>query len=155
MAGNSFVGRLPVILNCKHTICQECVHKMYSSREIICGECHTSNFITDIEAKKKADQLFPVNQYVYGALSYHKRFGCDNSNVNFKPAGYQFKQPRHQPAQEHKPNSFLSFGMSPTQQPQNNPWAFAFKTEEPQQGRDLSSYYCNLYISAYIKRVVV
>ncbi|GJQ69516.1 hypothetical protein Trydic_g6616 [Trypoxylus dichotomus] len=130
MAGNNFVGRIPLILNCKHSICQECVHKMYLSKDIVCAECHTSNFITDIECKKKADQVFSVNFYVFGALTYHKRYGYESSNINFKPAGFQFKQPMVNRGQEYRPNSFLSFNASPSQQ---NLDQINLKVDVPQQ----------------------
>lgn len=136
VGGHNFAGRIPLILNCKHSVCQECVYKMYPSKDIICPECHASNFITDLESKKKADQVFSINFYVFGALTYHKRYAYETSTVNFKPAGFQFKHSQQHRRQDYQPNSFLSF--SPTQQ--HNCSQLNLKVEERQQGKEL--YVC-------------
>lgn len=108
---------------------------MYPSKDIICAECRTSNYISDIEAKKKADHVFTVNFYVFGALAYHKRYSCE-SPINFKPAGFQFRQASHNNnRQDVKPNSFLSFNASPTQQNFNQ---FAhLRPDIPQHGKKI------------------
>lgn len=74
------VGRVPLILQCKHTVCQECVCTCFADEQVVCVECQTISPITSKDARKLQD-AFPVNLYLLGLIYYLKPYAGDPSRL--------------------------------------------------------------------------
>ncbi|VEN52474.1 unnamed protein product [Callosobruchus maculatus] len=63
---NQLVGRVPLVLNCKHTTCQECVHRMALDDKIVCPQCHNPSVLADRRMIEDLQEVFPVNSCTLG-----------------------------------------------------------------------------------------
>lgn len=70
-----FIARTPLLLDCTHTICENCLMDHFSSEGIAteCGDCKAK---VTLNIKAKSDfnprDYFPVNYYMAGKLYYNK-----------------------------------------------------------------------------------
>lgn len=82
----SYIGRVPLILDCKHTICEECIRSKLCNNQANCPECEEA---FNIENEKSLQQVFPVNFYVLGLIYYAKPNMVSTMNTDSKPAGFR------------------------------------------------------------------
>ncbi|CAG9856328.1 unnamed protein product [Phyllotreta striolata] len=89
--GIFLTGRVPLILECEHTVCQECIHKLIrENKPIVCGSCKaqstplsfgpSKNTAQDLQAK------FTPNYYLLGLLLCRKNCGNDPNAIGLVPA---------------------------------------------------------------------
>ncbi|KAF5273090.1 hypothetical protein FQR65_LT04832 [Abscondita terminalis] len=87
---NGYVGKVPLILNCYHTLCEECIASMIINHQIICCVCNKASLINNRE-KCNLQQIFPVNFYILGLMNYCKPNTTQSFGLKLKPAGVKYK----------------------------------------------------------------
>lgn len=92
-------GRVPLILPCKHTVCEGCIRSAVRQKLITCPKCATIHSLDKPEMRLQ--EMFPVNFYVVGLIHYSKPAVGDHL-YDFKPAGYRWlmNPPRALPREE-------------------------------------------------------
>lgn len=68
---NVFLGRLPIILTCEHTICEDCIRTGFLNNLLVCPVCDLSYPCADLR-KNNIQEIFPVNYYIFGKILYSK-----------------------------------------------------------------------------------
>ncbi|XP_066261976.1 RING finger protein 17 [Euwallacea similis] len=69
------VGRLPLVLQCGHTFCQECVYQGIKSNKIKCPKCSIDSEVTHKQGpicQSDLQSIFLPNYHILGVLSYKK-----------------------------------------------------------------------------------
>ncbi|XP_018575027.1 RING finger protein 17 isoform X2 [Anoplophora glabripennis] len=69
---NRYFGRIPLILNCQHTVCQDCINKEVTENSIICPLCHVPSEIPDKEGTDGPGEAFIPNFYILGMIAWAK-----------------------------------------------------------------------------------
>ncbi|KAB0802822.1 hypothetical protein PPYR_05008 [Photinus pyralis] len=83
-----FHGKIPLILHCNHTLCEECVQDSYSKGGVICIECGQFSPI-DTSQKQRLQEIFPVNFYLLGVMSYLRPHVKDQ-DMKLQPTGMTY-----------------------------------------------------------------
>ncbi|XP_072395834.1 RING finger protein 17-like isoform X2 [Diabrotica undecimpunctata] len=82
---NSVVGRVPLILTCQHTVCQECIPKMAKNHSVVCPICKdTSKLPTGYKYSNLQDTFSP-NFFLVGTILWLKSYGNNRSNISLAP----------------------------------------------------------------------
>lgn len=68
---NRYFGRIPFILNCQHTVCQDCIHKTEADN-ISCPVCHVSSDLPDRGGGDCLEEAFIPNFYILGLIAWAK-----------------------------------------------------------------------------------
>lgn len=86
MRNGSYIGRVPLILDCKHTICEDCVRSKLCSNQANCPECEEP---FNIENEKSLQQAFPVNFYLLGLIYYAKPSMISTMSIDSRSGGFR------------------------------------------------------------------
>lgn len=81
------MGRVPLLMPCSHTICEECIIRMAKDKKIDCKICNCN---MALENPENWPNLFPVDRYMFGALLNQNAIQTSSPNSNpkvFSPAG--------------------------------------------------------------------
>ncbi|KAK5650388.1 hypothetical protein RI129_001417 [Pyrocoelia pectoralis] len=85
---NVYHGKMPLILHCNHTLCEECIQDSFDKDGVTCFECgHYSSINT--HNKQILQDIFPVNFYLMGVVSY-LRPHLKNYDPKLKPTGLTY-----------------------------------------------------------------
>lgn len=87
---NTIVGRVPIILRCKHTLCEDCVRSEFLKGKVTCPDCKEEVLLEDKE-NKQVQEFFSINFYVLGRLLYMKPRISLGPRLSFIPAEIGFK----------------------------------------------------------------
>lgn len=79
-----FLGRVPLILHCKHNLCEECIRQKLRSDALYCPECKE---IFAVDSNTNLQEEFPVNFYLLGMMYYAKPNSAVDPKYCFRPAG--------------------------------------------------------------------
>ncbi|XP_050294112.1 uncharacterized protein LOC126734498 isoform X2 [Anthonomus grandis grandis] len=74
-AHSRFSGKVPLILQCSHTVCQECIFQGLKNNKVNCPVCSKDSVITEEQTPVSiADMqtIFLPNFYILGVVSYYK-----------------------------------------------------------------------------------
>lgn len=82
----NLTGRVPLILPCRHTMCEVCVRTASRQRQVTCPTCSESVPIDNKEVQLQ--EMFPVNFYVLGLIYYSRPTVGDNMS-SFRPIGFR------------------------------------------------------------------
>ncbi|KAK4882908.1 hypothetical protein RN001_006227 [Aquatica leii] len=88
---NAYVGKVPLILKCYHTLCEECLASSISNRQVTCSTCDHVSFI-DYNENNNLQEIFPVNFYILGLINYCKPNLKAESALKLKPAGVKYTE---------------------------------------------------------------
>lgn len=82
------MGRVPLILHCKHNLCEECIRHQLRTSELCCAECKET---FEVEPETRLQEEFPVNFYLLGLLYYARpNMAADDVRIHFRPADVSF-----------------------------------------------------------------
>lgn len=108
-----YYGRVPLILNCTHNICEDCVRTLLSlSQTVACSQCHENSTVPD---KAKIQQYFQVNFHILGDLQYGRISNAEPFSLHMKPNGMRYKD-RASSSLEQKQDNYVSYIKSFTTQ---------------------------------------
>ncbi|XP_074033525.1 RING finger protein 17 isoform X2 [Leptinotarsa decemlineata] len=75
---NQYVGNVPLVLNCRHTVCQECIYKSVLKSSIVCPVCRNPSVLSN-GCLDNIQEEFSPNFYLLGLILWTKTIG---NNVN-------------------------------------------------------------------------
>lgn len=81
-------GRVPLILHCKHTLCEGCIRTASRQKQVTCPKCSAVSTLE--KSDLKLQELFPVNFYILGLIYYSRPAPGDHVMYDFKPSGFRF-----------------------------------------------------------------
>ncbi|XP_022900215.2 RING finger protein 17 [Onthophagus taurus] len=85
-SNNTYIGRVPLLLKCKHTLCEECILSSMLKDKLECVECNDITIFNEKYSKDtKLQDIFPVNFYVFGMVLYYRRSRVLKPSFTFRP----------------------------------------------------------------------
>ncbi|XP_060527400.1 RING finger protein 17 [Cylas formicarius] len=90
-----YQDKIPLVLPCCHTVCQECIFRSLSGNSITCPVCQVENKLSLSETPMRVtdlQQIFHPNYYLIGVISYHKPVGSQVNLENIKFVSTVLKQ---------------------------------------------------------------
>ncbi|XP_056637361.1 uncharacterized protein LOC130445637 [Diorhabda sublineata] len=69
---NFFVGKVPLILNCKHTVCQDCIQKIAKDNAVLCPICKNPSVLPPRYSPENLQDFFSPNFFLIGYIMWCK-----------------------------------------------------------------------------------
>lgn len=82
---DKYTGKVPLILNCKHTVCQECIIKSFSGSNVLCYVCNNPSIIKQRNFHENPQDTFTPNFHVFGYILWSKSQHSDNLDLSLAP----------------------------------------------------------------------
>ncbi|KAJ8921526.1 hypothetical protein NQ315_003144, partial [Exocentrus adspersus] len=79
---NRYMGRIPLVLHCHHTCCQECIYKGVIANSFACPSCNEPSDLSDRSGNEHLQELFTFNYYVMGVITCTKPRGYNPNKCN-------------------------------------------------------------------------
>ncbi|XP_018327657.1 uncharacterized protein LOC108738643 isoform X2 [Agrilus planipennis] len=136
-------GRVPLVLDCKHTICEECVHNSLAKKIVVCGVCSDTKTLDENE-KRKPQQMYYTNFYVLGLMLSNKPESV-YSKFNLIPSGVNYSSRRRTESfQSNRSNlSMMDLSMPPVTIPQVNCSMFTCTLPATVKCQNCDEIFCN------------
>lgn len=84
--GGRISGKVPLILNCKHTVCQECILKGAKKNNILCPVCQKPSVLQDKNAIDNLSEVFLPNYHIIGVISFSRCLKNNQLSLTLVPA---------------------------------------------------------------------
>uniref|UniRef100_A0A6P7GCI8 Uncharacterized protein LOC114340536 isoform X1 n=1 Tax=Diabrotica virgifera virgifera TaxID=50390 RepID=A0A6P7GCI8_DIAVI len=81
---NSYYGRIPLVLTCQHTVCQECIQKMAKDNAIVCPICKDSSKLPTGYKHSNLQEIFSPNFFLVGTILWLKSHE-NNRSISLAP----------------------------------------------------------------------
>lgn len=83
-------SKVPLVLNCKHVVCEDCIKKMCLSNVTVCPVCRNRFTVPRSQLDNLTD-VFPPHFTLIGQLVWSKNSNY-KKNMSFVSTGYTLKQ---------------------------------------------------------------
>ncbi|CAH0559264.1 unnamed protein product [Brassicogethes aeneus] len=87
---NQFLGRVPLILKCQHTLCQDCIYKQCHTTQIVCHTCKKESSVGRRHLNN-LQEVFPPNFYLIGFMMWFRTQNNQARSMNLVPTQVTLK----------------------------------------------------------------